>query len=303
MKKSARRVLKSFPEINGLVFGSCIGFGHFSHVYDGTYFGQPVAIKIIERGSEAITELEIELLMALKGSPNTIQLIQRFEEENTILVFEFINSVPMENLFTHNSHSRFRRILRGLLTAVASAHSKGIVHRDIKLGNIMIMPHFSNVKLIDWGCGVRVSSDMSPKAGSRTCRSPEMLLGEKNYGFGCDTWAVGIFILFVLSRGNIPWKANSTNDLLVKMSNYFGLTPFKNLAKKYRLEIPPEVETMMSPSPIYKISDIYHSSMTWLITPDLTSLMMELLQFDPRRRISAAKALEHPYFTAPSESK
>lgn len=296
MKKSARRILKSFPDIDGLVFGTCIGSGHFSHVYDGTYFGQPVAIKIIERGSESVTELEIELLMALRRSPNTIQLIKRFDEKNTILVFEYIQSIPEVNLFTHNSPTRLKRVLKGILTAVASAHSKGIVHRDIKIGNIMIMPHFADVKLIDWGCGVRVSSDMSPKAGSRTCRSPEMLLGQTDYGFGCDMWAIGIFIFYVLTRGVIPWKANSTTELLSLMSQYFGLSPFKRLARKYRLEIPPDALERMSDEPIYTLENAFHPSMTKLITPNLLNLMNSLMQIDPAKRISATEALEHPYF-------
>ena len=295
-KRMKRRILKELPVIEGLEFGTIVGEGFFSHVYSGKYFGKDVAIKVIERGSDSTIDREIELLKELKGSPHTIQLLNVFEEEATILVFEFIPSIPSEHIITHNSSSRMRRMLHYLLESVGEAHKRGIVHRDIKAANIMIYPHFADLKLIDWGCGIHVSDDMSPKEGSRTCRSPEMLLGSRKYGTGCDRWAIGIFILFILTKGEVPWKSASTNELLIKISQFYGIKPFEAIARKYRLEIPDEARDKMCREPVKSLQSAFHPSMMKLVDDRLMSLLNGLLQIDPERRLTVEQALQHSYF-------
>lgn len=242
-----RRILEELPEIEDLEFGDCIGQGHFSHVYNGMYHGNtPVAIKVIERGSERLIATEVHLLQILQGAPHIIQLLEVIEKENTLLIFELLSGLDVDDVFDKITLRRFRFLLKSLLEALAAAHSRGIVHRDVKLGNILVAPHFRDVKLIDWGCGCEISDSMSSKAGSRQCRPPEMLLGFRDYGGSCDIWAVGVFIVFMLTGGVIPWKARTSNEALAIMSEYFGADPIRNMAQKYDLEIPEELEENLS---------------------------------------------------------
>ena len=291
-----RRVLSKLPTIEGLTFGEIVGEGFFSHVYSGKFHGKDVAIKVIERGNDSLMDKEIELLRELNGAPHTIQLLKVFEVETTILVFEFIPSIPSQHFLTHNSQSRMRRVLYYLLQAVAEAHRRNIIHRDIKAANIMIYPHFTDLKLIDWGCGIHISDDLSPKEGSRTCRSPEMLLGSRNYGTGGDRWAIGVLIFYVLTKGAVPWKSTSTKDLLIKMSQYYGLKPFEDLEDKYHLEIPMDARFRMQERPTKTLESAIDPSMRRLVDDRLLSLMNGLMAIDPEKRLTAEQALNHSYF-------
>jgi serine/threonine protein kinase len=171
------------PPVSFLTYGKCLGSGHFSHVYEGTYREtHPAAIKVIERGSERTVEKEIAILTRLRGLPHIIQLYEVINVSCTLLVFELLNGIDPETYYRDITLDRFRHVLRSLLTALKAAHDAGIVHRDVKLGNILISEDWNDVRLIDWGCGCEISDHMSHRAGSRSVRSIEMFLEYDGYG-------------------------------------------------------------------------------------------------------------------------
>lgn len=291
-----RKILEKFPTIEGLEFGKKLGQGHFSEVYQGEWDKGPAAIKVIERGSQHLIQTEIELLEALKGLPHIVQLFKVFKTETTILVFELVRSLDIDDFFDELDSVRLKFIIRALLEATKGAHSKGIVHRDIKMGNIMVSHDFKDLKLIDWGCGARISTEMSPKAGSRTCRSPEMLLGYKNYGTGCDAWAIGTFIVYILTDSIIPWKAKTSDDALISLSKIYGSEPFIKLAAKYNIVIEDSVVEKMCTTPKRTIESYFDKNCEDLIDPRLVDLVKKLLVIDPDERCTIQEALDHPYF-------
>lgn len=295
-----RKVIEHLPSIPSLEFKECIGQGHFSHVYQAIYKGKyPAAVKVIERGSEKLIQNEVELLNELKGSENIVQLYKVIHDEEsglTMLVFEFLKSAKMDSIFRQLDIRKVRFLLKSILSGLKDSHEKGIIHRDIKIGNINIAPRFKYVKILDWGCGTHITSDMSPKAGSRQCRSPEMLLGYRNYGTKGDIWAVGIFILYLLSCGEIPWKARTTANALEIMSKYFGGNALRNIAANLDLEINEELAAKWTPEPVKSIESSFSSEMNNLFNEDLIDLMHKLLELNIEKRISASEALKHPFF-------
>jgi serine/threonine protein kinase len=290
-----RHVLDHLPDIPNLTFGECIGHGHFSHVYRGTYQSTtPVAIKLIERGSEKLISTEVSILTRLRGVKHVVQLLDVIEGEQTVLVFELVKAVTTSHFLEHVSTDELRRVLRGLLEALVGAHGHNIVHRDIKMGNVLVDSQFREIRLIDWGCGTFVTDDMSTKAGSRHCRPPEMLLGYANYGFGCDVWAIGVLILYVLGGGEIPWKGRTSVDVLSAMMRYFEREEFERLSEKVGIPLPEEIEDLDEDAD--DLESWFHEDYADLAEDALVDLMRCLLTFDFERRPTAAQALGHPYF-------
>lgn len=294
-----RHVPTTLPSYSDLKFGKCIGDGHFSHVYQGWYRNQlPCAIKVLERGDKQLINNEISLLQELNGEPNIVQLYDVHRDDVTVLVFELIHSYPLDDLFAYITVDEIRKLVYGLLVALQAAHKHGIVHRDLKIANIMASKDLSVVKLIDWGCGGRViEGKMLVKAGSRLCRSPEMLLEDPNYGFGCDIWAVGILILDILTNGRIPWKAKTGSEILVLISQFFGKKQIVDIVERAKIPYPRK----LNPNDLHEnpTKDLLYSldpANFQLYDSKLLDLMFKLLTIDPELRPTATEALAHNFF-------
>lgn len=76
------------------------------------------------------------------------------------------------------------------------AHCQGIMHRDIKLKNIIIESETNNVRLIDWGLGefYYPNYEYSVRVGTKPFKSPELLLGYNKYDYAIDIWSVGCIL-------------------------------------------------------------------------------------------------------------
>ena len=291
-----RKVLDELPMVEGLEYGGCLGHGHFSHVFQGTYLGQPVAIKVIERGSERLIQKEVKILKKLSNTPHIVNLLQVIEEEETLLIFELIQPMSEDDFFDNMNISNLRLVLRNLLEGLAAAHSQNIIHRDIKYENIMVLQNYSDVKIIDWGCGCNLTHDMNTHAGSRSGRSPEMLLEYGNYNSAIDIWAVGIFIIWILRDGDdVPWREENVPKTLVLLSYYFGKNQLLKHAQKYHLQIPNELAS--APEKRKKLLHCFDPNTKHLISPELIDLLEKLLTLDPEFRPTAVEALQHPFFT------
>ena len=293
-----RHVPTELPRYEGIKFNKCIGHGHFSHVYKGIYKDKfPVAIKLIERGDKNLINNEISLLNELNGEPNIVQLYEAHRDSYTVLVFELIESIDLSDLLENISLEQVRTLLYKLLIGLAAAHSHGIVHRDLKIDNILVTKDLETVKIIDWGCGGRVGREMQTRAGSRICRPPEMLLDDTHYGTGCDMWALGVFILDILTCGAIPWAGRTHQDVLMKMSDYFGTKDFEEILRRAKHGYPRKVNPEeLSKVPKSDIIEALDPEVSYLFDSKLLDLMFKLLVVDPRARISAEKALKHPFF-------
>lgn len=124
-----------------------------------------------------------------------------------------INNLSQENKFFSESEAAV--IIRQILSALNYAHKNGIVHRDVKLENVLFLDENTNsltVKLIDFGLSAYFEKGiktMKEKLGTDSYMSPEILEG--NYNEKCDIWACGV-LLYVLLIGNFPFERDADND-------------------------------------------------------------------------------------------
>lgn len=286
---------------NGIRSDKFIGKGHFSNVYSGYYHDKtPVAIKIIKRGNDRTEENELEILKKLKGKKHIVQLYDGFiEQEHAIFVFEKIDSLSENEILSKRlTIEQIRFYLKCVLEALREAHRMSIIHRDLRFQNVLVNKKFDNVTVIDWGCGTKISSTMGSSAGSRSTRSPEMLMGYNNYETKGDVWSVGALILYILTDGNIPWDAKNTKDALIKMAKYFGAQNILNLEETLHIDFYAKKLHKHINDEIIPISSTFSPKYADLNNKDLIDLINKCFILDYRLRPKASDLLDHEFFKA-----
>lgn len=107
-----------------------------------------------------------------------------------------------------------------LAGALFYAHSRGIVHRDIKAANVMYDPSTGQLKITDFGIA-RLTDSRRTKTGmvlgTPSSMSPEQLRGKKLDG-RTDLYSLGV-LMFQLLTGRLPYKADSLTQLMYKITN------------------------------------------------------------------------------------
>lgn len=140
---------------------SKVGRGKYSEVFEGLALDEAlgknrVVIKVLKPVRQKKVKREVKVLLNLAHHPNIITLrdvVKDPASHTTSLVFNYIHNQDHKTLYKNIQPQQLHFILTGLLTGLDYAHSKGIIHRDIKPHNIMVNLEKEEVKIIDWGLG------------------------------------------------------------------------------------------------------------------------------------------------------
>ncbi|KAI5167483.1 hypothetical protein NEIRO03_1974 [Nematocida sp. AWRm78] len=182
-----------------------IGKGATSAVYEGinTRTQKKVAIKVIDSQSTRNLHLaanEIRVLQRL-SHPNIVKILETVEtERQTLIVLErckfSLSSVAKTGNLPYKS---ILRIFRDILVGVQYLHANGIIHRDIKLGNVMISDA-NDLKIIDFG----LSKDTLFSAPKTFCGTPDFIspemMGRMPYTKKTDIYSAGMLVYFLIFR-------------------------------------------------------------------------------------------------------
>ncbi|XP_050303246.1 serine/threonine-protein kinase 33-like isoform X2 [Anthonomus grandis grandis] len=212
-----------------------IGHGSFGVVVMGIEKAnrKTWAIKIVHKniaGTSKLTEVDREIkILKVVDHINIIYLDRVYESPKKIyMVLEYCK----EELFHVYCEKRpfsekvSKKVILQLSDAIAYLHANDIVHRDVKMENILLADPPTQdkeeyfIKLTDFGLsivksGVGVKSLMSDYCGTITYMPPE-ILQMKTYSELCDVWAIGI-ILYMMLYGRNPFHAKTDDALMQKI--------------------------------------------------------------------------------------
>lgn len=251
-----------------------IGVGSFATVHLATHMqlGIDVAVKKISKQRINISKNYDRCLNELKlyEKLQHENIIQMFEVEDTpdyfCIFMEYATEGDMHmilseiNKFTEDeARIYFRQLIRG----IDYCHINGIVHRDLKLENILLAEG-NIIKIADFGLSSFLSGGdfMQTCCGSIRYADPELLRGRIYSGEMADTWSIGV-ILYAMLIGNLPFE-----------DEVFGFILKKIL--KNSIDFPDH------------------------ISPDARDLITRILQPDVNKRISLQEIKMHPWLVRES---
>ncbi|XP_060942287.1 hormonally up-regulated neu tumor-associated kinase homolog A [Limanda limanda] len=218
----AADILKNFyhtKRVGNYLIGRKLGEGSFAKVREGLHAltGEKVAVKVIDKrkakkDSYVTKNLRREgHIQQMIRHPNITQLLDILETDNSYyLVMELCPGGNLMNRIYDKKRLDERetqKYIRQLVLAVEHLHRAGVVHRDLKIENLLLDEQ-DNIKLIDFGlsncAGILGYSDpFSTQCGSPAYAAPE-LLSRKKYGPKVDVWSIGVN-MYAMLTGNLPF--------------------------------------------------------------------------------------------------
>ena len=161
---------------------------------------------------------EIYILAGMEH-PNIMRLFEVLDNSlRCHLVMEYCNGKNLHQFIRskkpkkHITEAEAKPIFRQIVSAVAYMHDLGLVHRDLKLENILIndFAGLNEIKLIDFGFATNCQEGhkLSMFCGTPCYMDPDLVNHRKYNGQAVDIWALGV-ILYLLITGGVPfWGEN-----------------------------------------------------------------------------------------------
>ncbi|KAI8579488.1 hypothetical protein K450DRAFT_242350 [Umbelopsis ramanniana AG] len=250
-----------------------------------------------EKNGFPITSLrEIRTLMLAKH-PNIVnirEIVVGDKFDQIFMVMDFIDhdlKALMEDMKSPFLQSEVKTIMIQLLSAVALMHDNWMIHRDLKTSNLLLNNR-GQIKVADFGLARTYGSplgNMTQLVVTLWYRAPELLLGAKEYSTAVDMWSIGcIFAELVRKEPLLPGR--SEIEQLDKIFKLLGMPNDK---------IWPGFSDLPHAKNIAFVNQPYNNlrSKFLYLTEAGIDLMSKLLTYDPKKRISAEEALNHPYFS------
>ncbi|RKF82030.1 putative protein kinase [Golovinomyces cichoracearum] len=284
---------------------SVVGSGTYGKVFKAVhiYTKKLVALKKIrmegERDGFPVTAVrEIKLLQSLKHK-NIVNLQEVMVEKNDcFMVFEYL-SHDLTGLLNHPTFklepAYKKHLAYQLFEGLDYLHRRGVLHRDIKAANILVSNE-GLLKITDFGLArfyaKRRQLDYTNRVITIWYRSPELLLGETQYGPEVDIWSAACVLVEIFTRHAIFPGDGGEISQLEKIYAILG-TPNK-------VEWPGLVDMAWFEllRPTARRPNVFAEKYKERVSPQAYELLKAMFQYDPAKRPSASDILEHPYFTA-----
>tara|TARA_B110001469_G_scaffold126966_1_gene146106 strand:- start:2240 stop:3160 length:921 start_codon:yes stop_codon:yes gene_type:complete len=281
------------PWIDNKLYGDCInnniyfdklskkcGFGSFSSVYKVLYYDEIVSLKILNhKNKKKQIENEINILRNLKHK-NIINYIHNFEyNKKRYIITEYADCGELFNLigisikFTENECKNY---ITGIIDGLKHMHDNKIIHRDIKLENILVKNEidiesgllYKVPKLCDFGFSIKQETEkITGVLGTSQYIAPEIITNESYDGYKSDVFSLGC-LLYILRFGSYPF---------LHRPDFYNQYLSDRIIELFKIPIPE-----------------YPPSIS--ISPKLKSLIDNMIIIDPEKRYSLQNVIENEWF-------
>jgi len=257
--------------------GPVLGEGGMARVYRGVdrQLRRPVAVKVLappfDRDRSFLERFRREARAAAGLShPNIVAVFDSGSDDGThFIVTELVEGETLAVRLRRDGPmppEEAVAVAVDIARALAAAHERGLIHRDIKPGNVMVLPD-GRVKVVDFGIARAAGSDTLTGTGvvlgSTAYLSPEQAGGQP-VDQRADLYALGC-VLYEMLTGHVPFRAD---------------TPIATMYRHVNEDAPP-------PSTIVPVES------------ELEAIVMRCLEKDPKRRFASAAELEAALLAVP----
>lgn len=284
---------------------------------------------------------ELECLRTLNGKNNVIPLLNCHRQDDSVIaVFPHYEYINFKEFVQNRTLLQIKQYMHSLLEALNHVHDNNYIHRDIKPSNFLFDPIKRKGVLIDFGLAQKYVEEKdkiieneltnkhsvvyfnymvskttkppgyivndsrppmkAPRAGTRGFRAPEVLLRYKYQTSKIDIWSVGVIFLILLTKEYPFFYSLDDIDALVELGCIFGHTEMRRAAKHYgriwrsNISTIPE-ERVSFETIVSSINEHEH------FESEVFDLLYKLMDLNANNRITAKKAMEHPFFNELNE--
>lgn len=251
---------KRFTKLRKLRNG---GFSKIAIMLDNTTGDKVIMKRAIKNDDESEKELKCEYsIMQLLSHKNIIAPLEfGFHDDTPYINLPVYKQDMLTRTFgkplTLNQQKTFTRAMVG---ALSHAHSRSIVHRDIKPDNIFVKDSFADAVLADWGFAVNLNTHIpAGSVGSISYAAPEVGIDRSSMDWKkADVFSLGVSLYTIFEKDDLLERADSIK-----------YTPSQEFINQ-------------------KINKMICGS-------QLKNLLKQMVQIDPRKRITMEEAMNHPY--------
>ncbi|MQL80906.1 hypothetical protein Taro_013378 [Colocasia esculenta] len=223
--------------------------------------------KLVNKNDREDIKREIQIMQHLSGQANIVEFRGAYEDRHSVhLVMELCAGGELFDRIIAKGHYSERAaatICRSIVNVVHICNFMGVMHRDLKPENFLLATKSEGamLKATDFGLSVYIEEGKVYRdiVGSAYYVAPEVL--RRNYGKEIDVWSAGV-ILYILLSGVPPFWAETEKGI-------------------FDAVLQGEIDFESDPWPS--------------ISSSAKDLVRKMLTQDPRRRITSAQVLEHPW--------
>lgn len=280
-----------------------IGGGRYSEVFKGIDMvnSDTCIIKVLKPVASKKIKREVKILRNLTGGANVVALLDVVQDPSgryNSLIMEHVDNVDWKILHTMLNEFDIKYYTFQLLKALDFVHSRGIMHRDVKPGNVMMDHRRRKLRLIDWGLAefYHPGTPYHIRVGSRYYKAPELLVGYKQYDYSLDIWSVGCMLASMIFRKEHFFRGIDNDDQLLKILRVLGTDCFDAWLRTFDIPFETDLDSLLQVYPKQPWSRYSSADNQHLVTMEVVDLLDKLLRYDHQKRPTAREAQGHSYF-------